>query len=187
MVLLLEIGKIEFFYIQLHDFKEMGNCCTFAEKTTQSNIFTSDISNIPRHTYSGQFKYCRLSNIYDGDTADIYFYDGLNIIRSPFRFYGFDSAEMKPRVLISNREEVKHQAIADKNYLTSLVENKKLVVRFMENEKYGRMMGEVWRITNEKIPSELLSTHPELIDSNNIAKLMIVSGHGKPYYGGKKE
>ncbi len=177
----------------------MGNCLgvgmynCLSAKTHDNNqilkpsIFSLDISNISRHSYAGQYKYCRISNIYDGDTADIYFYDEVNVMRFPFRFYGYDSAEIKPLRILSNRNEIKQQAQDDKQYLTSLVENNKLVVQLMENEKYGRLMGEVWRITDDTFPENNLVCHYELTDINNISKLMIQSGHGKPYYGGKKE
>lgn len=150
------------------------------------NIFEVDISKIERHTYSGQYKYCRLDHVYDGDTADIYFYEGDKIIRHPFRFYGYDSAEIKPLKSIANREEVKLQSLDDKQFLTSLVQNQKLVVQFMENEKFGRMMGIIWKVSHSNIPEELLFEHPELTDTNNICNIMINTGHGKPYYGGKK-
>ena len=165
----------------------MGNCCKNGVSLIKPDIFTADISKVARHSYAGQYKYCRLDNIYDGDTADIYFFDESRIVRRPFRFYGYDSAEMKPLKKLVNREEIKAQAVSDKQFLSSLITNQKLVVKFMENEKYGRMMGEIWRVANNNVPEENLSMHPDLIEMNNITNIMINSGHGKPYYGGSKE
>lgn len=165
----------------------MGNCYRTSAKVIKPNIFTTDISKVARQSYADQYKYCRLDNVYDGDTADIYFFEESRIIRRPFRFYGYDSAEMKPLKKLINREEIKIQAINDKQFLSSLVANQKLVVKFMENEKYGRMMGKIWKVTTDNIPEENLSTHPDLTEMNNITNIMINSGHGKPYYGGSKE
>lgn len=165
----------------------MGNCCQASINEPIPNIFSTDISKVDRYTYADQYKYARFDNIYDGDTADIYFLDNQKIIRSQFRFYGYDSAEMKPLKKLENRKDIVLQAINDKEYLTSLIINRKCVVKFMKNEKYGRMMGIVWKINNDNIPEDMLSTHPELIESNNICNIMINSGHGNIYYGGSKE
>ena len=156
----------------------MGICST---KTT---IFDIDIHSIEKQSYNNQFHYCRIDNVYDGDTADIYFRDGNKVVRNRFRFYGYDSAEMKPPKKIENREEIKNQAILDKQHLSSLVSNSKLIVEFQNNEKYGRMMGKVWRVNNINHPERDLKNHPELIEGNYITFLMIQSGHGKPYFGG---
>ena len=165
----------------------MGICQSVDNNDQIPSIFDANISKIERQTYAGQYKYCRLDHVYDGDTADIYFYDNDKIIRHAFRFYGYDSAEMKPSKSDVHRDEIKLHAQDDKQFLTTLVQNRKLVVRFMENEKFGRMMGTVWLISNSGVPESLLAQHPELIDANNICNIMINSGHGKPYYGGKKE
>jgi endonuclease YncB( thermonuclease family) len=171
----------------------MGNFCINNKNTTEKNItqftptiFDIDISNINRQTYTGIYKYCRFSNVYDGDTADIYFFDEFKVVRRPFRFYGYDSAEIKPLKSASNRDEIKIQAHEDLKFLAVLLVNSKCVVKFMDNEKYGRMMGQVWKINDSSIPEHLLMSHPELIEDNNIASIMIKSGHGKPYYGGSK-
>jgi hypothetical protein len=162
----------------------MGNCCITRNRP---KIFLSDLSNVPRLTYEGQYKYCIFNHIYDGDTADIFFYDNNRIIRAPFRFYGYDSAEMKPLKSAPNRQNIIAQAQQDKEYLSSLILNKQLVVQLMHNEKYGRMMGIAWIVIDTSVPEDELSKHPELIDANCVNKQMINSGHGKIYFGGKKE
>jgi endonuclease YncB( thermonuclease family) len=150
-------------------------------------VFRINVDLLPRSEYTGNYYYCQLTNIYDGDTADIVFEDNNKFMRFPFRFYGYDSAEMKPLKSDEKRSEKIMQAIEDKSFLQSLVNNQYLVVRFREKEKYGRLMGDVWRVKNISHPPELLSSHSELIDENCINKLMILNNHGKEYYGGKKE
>lgn len=171
----------------------MGNCILFKNPTenkiSETNIppiFITDITNIPRHSYNGEYKYVVFDHIYDGDTADIYFYDNDNIIRNPFRFYGYDSAEIKPLLNTPNRELVIKQAQDDREFLRTILRNNYLVAKFMPNEKYGRMMGQIWRVLDVSLPEKELSKHPELIDNNQINLLMINSKHGKPYFGGKK-
>lgn len=149
-------------------------------------IYNIDISVINRQTYKDQYKYCRIDYIYDGDTADIFFLDNNKVIRHPFRFYGYDSEEIKQLKTDEDRDIKKQKALDDKNYLTKLVHNQYLVVKFTENEKYGRMMGWIWRVKDITWPEESLANHPELIDNNCINKEMILSGHGKIYNGGKK-
>lgn len=161
---------------------KMGVC-----QSTEKSIFTSDINSIKRSTYEGEYKYCRMDDVYDGDTADIYFMDGGKIIRRTFRFYGYDSEEMKQPKLAPNRDRLKAAAEDDKAFLSSLVLEKKLVVHFMKPDKYGRLLGTVWKVTDVSIPENQLQNHPEAIDVNNICNIMIGTGHGKPYYGGHKE
>lgn len=176
----------------------MGLCNS--KQSVSPDIFAVDISNVARHNYEGVYRYARFSNIYDGDTADIYFINHLgdvsqnlasekneNIIRAPFRFYGYDSAEMKPLKSLADRDNHIKAAKADKEYLTTLLSDKYYVVKFAANEKYGRMMGIVWQVTDVSISENNLSTHHELTDQNQINLMMINSGHGKPYFGGKKE
>ena len=165
----------------------MGNCLKKPKVIELPKIYTADISKVKRHTYAGNYKYCTFNHIYDGDTADIYFYHENRIIRNSFRFYGFDSAEMKPLLKEPNRELIIIKAKEDKEYLKHLLNDKYLVVYLMKNEKYGRLMGNVWRVNDILIPEDKLETHPELIDENKIDTLMINSNHGKPYFGGKKE
>jgi endonuclease YncB( thermonuclease family) len=163
----------------------MGGCIS-TKKTKVPLIFTINKSNINRYSFDGQYKYASFDNIYDGDTADIYFIENDKVIRSAFRFYGYDSAELKPLRADPNRNYIIRQAILDKEFLISQLNNKYFVVQFMKNEKYGRMMGKVWKVTDASIDENKLSTHPELTDGNQINLIMIKNGHGKPYFGGKK-
>lgn len=162
----------------------MGNICN-TNKNRLPIIFTTNLSNIKRYSHAGKYRYCKFDQIYDGDTADIYFYDNSTIIRFAFRFYGYDSAEMKPLKSDPNREQIKKAAKEDKLALENLLKDKYLVVHFMENEKYGRMMGNVWIVNDTNISEDQLENHPDLIDDNCINKIML-RGHGKVYYGGKK-
>lgn len=164
----------------------MGNCIKTKKVPVLPAIFTTNISEVQRFTYNGIYKYCRFVDIYDGDTGDICFYSDDRVIRSRFRFYGYDSAEMKPLKSIITRDSIIAKAHEDKKYLEGLLQDKYLVVQFKENEKYGRMMGNVWRVNNATFPENKLADHPELIDDNCINKLMIIAGHGYEYYGGKK-
>lgn len=172
----------------------MGNCNKTTEKHNDiqtkmpnNSIFNVDIQSIDRFTFEGQYHYCRIDNVYDGDTADIYFLHDGKVVRHAFRFYGYDSAEMKQPKNVVNRDSLKSAAQEDKKFLISLVVNQKLIVHFMKEEKYGRLMGTVWKISDTTIPEDLLVHHPELTDSNNICNIMINAGHGKPYYGGHKD
>ena len=167
-----------------------GNCVNISEDNCVNNstelpkIYTATLP-LARHSYNGVYKYCTFNDIYDGDTADINFYDGDKIIKTPFRFFGYDSAEMKPLKSIINRESIIKNAHNDKHYLADLLVGP-LVVKFMENEKYGRMMGEVWKVKSTKLKEEDLAKSDELIDDNCVNKLMIAGGHGVVYYGGRK-
>ena len=166
----------------------MGNCIKNNKITSPAlpSIFTTDISQVQRFTYNGQYKYCRFATIYDGDTGDICFNSDGGTIRARFRFYGYDSAEMKPLKSVATRDNIIAQAHRDKKHLEDLIHDRFLVVNFKENEKYGRMMGNVWRVNNVTFPEHKLAEHPELSDDNCINKLMVKDGHGYMYFGGEK-
>lgn len=163
----------------------MGGCIS-TKKQKIPLIFTIDKTNINRYGFINEYRYVSFDNVYDGDTADIFFIENNKIIRAPFRFYGYDSAELKPLRDDPNRNYIIRQAILDKDFLISQLNNQYLVAQFMKNEKFGRMMGKVWKVKDVSIDENKLSTHPELIDDNQINLIMIKNDHGKPYFGGKK-
>jgi endonuclease YncB( thermonuclease family) len=89
------------------------------------------------------------------------------------RCYGYDSPEMKPPLALENREHAIKKANEAKDYLSSLVLNKIVHLQVHGFDKYGRFLATV-HIRH-------------LCSSLNISEEMIRTGHGKEYYGGKKD
>jgi endonuclease YncB( thermonuclease family) len=159
--------------------------------------------NIRRQTFKDEIKVCRLINIYDGDTADVVFLDGYReFVRYPLRFYGFDTPEIRPPKHIPEEKRQKEikAAYEAKNELINFIENKIIIIRFCKNEKYGRLMGDVYAFPKKsrKIKSLMNNLENEdylmdLVDrvkdnkKYSVASYMIESRFAKPYFGGKKE
>tara|TARA_B100000700_G_scaffold316024_1_gene404884 strand:+ start:324 stop:776 length:453 start_codon:yes stop_codon:yes gene_type:complete len=130
-----------------------------------NNITSDDISIFSLAGYSTQAK---VVDVYDGDTCTIVFKWEGKYRKFKCRCYGYDSPEMKPRLNIENRDEIKENAVKAKERLIELTKN---VIRIecMDFDKYGRLLVKLYKNNNSLI--------------NDI---MINEGHGYVYHGGTK-
>jgi len=105
--------------------------------------------------------------VYDGDTITIASklpYPKSELYRFSVRLNGIDSPEIK-----SNNEEEKTIAKEARDYLTSKILHKSVVLKNITTEKYGRILADVY------------------LGNTNINKLMIVERFAVEYNGGTKE
>ena len=130
-----------------------------------NNINSDDISIFSLNGYSTQSK---VVDVYDGDTCTIVFKWEGKYRKFKCRCYGYDSPEMKPRLNIENRDEIKENAVKAKERLIELTAD---IVRVecMDFDKYGRLLVKLYKNNNSLI--------------NDI---MINEGHGYVYHGGTK-
>ena len=130
-----------------------------------NNINSDDISIFSLNGYSTQAK---VVDVYDGDTCTIIFKWEGKYRKFKCRCYGYDSPEMKPRLNIENRDEIKENAVKAKERLIELTT---YIVRVecMDFDKYGRLLVKLYKNNNSLI--------------NDI---MINEGHGYVYHGGTK-
>jgi endonuclease YncB( thermonuclease family) len=134
------------------------------------------IENIPKlYTLNGKEKWARVVDVYDGDTLNIIFFVGSELQNHKFRLYGIDTPEIKPLKSISNRDEVIDSAKKSKEYLASLILNKVVYIKFRQEEKYGRLMGEIY-FDNTTTSSNA-----------SVNQLMVQNGYAYEYFGGKKK
>lgn len=117
---------------------------------------------------------CKVVSIYDGDTITIAFVfknslldSNHDIFKMNCRLYGIDCPELRSR-----NEEEKRQAIAAKDFLREQIENKIVRVQCYGNDKYGRLLVEIF------VRGAFLET--------NVNRLMVQSRHAVEYDGGKK-
>ena len=130
-----------------------------------NNINSDDVSIFSLKGYSTQAK---VVDVYDGDTCTIVFKWEGKYRKFKCRCYGYDSPEMKPRLDIQNREQIKENAVKAKERLIELTT---YIVRVecMDFDKYGRLLVKLYKNNNILI--------------NDI---MITEGHGYVYHGGTK-
>lgn len=134
--------------------------------------------------------FCRFHDFYDGDTATIVFlYEengALEWVSSRFRFFGYDSPEIKvPKKIVGEeRAKAKKAALDAKKFIIDFVQDKLLIVHFTKKEKFGRLMGEVYYFPAGEAGHV---ADYDCSDKNSISALMIENGHGYEYHGGKKQ
>jgi micrococcal nuclease len=114
----------------------------------------------------------KVISVYDGDTFDAIVDMGFSTsVNIKVRMLGIDTAEIK-----SKDPEQKEKAIAARDFLRSLILDKKIIIRTAGMEKYGRWLGEIWEFPKEG---------EEVTESIN--DQMVRLGHAKAYFGGTKE
>ena len=123
------------------------------------------------YSMNGKSKWCKVVDVYDGDTVNIVFVHLGEIRHHKFRLFGVDSPELKPLKTLTDREAHIKSAKDSREFLQGLILNKLVWIDFSAEEKYGRLMG-------------IIYTDDERL--TNINSLMISSGHAKAYDGGKK-
>jgi endonuclease YncB( thermonuclease family) len=133
--------------------------------------------DLPRFTHAGTLTKAKVVNVYDGDTVTIVFHHGGEFIKHQFRFHGFDAPEMKPSLSAPFRDLHKLAARRVKKYLEDRLLNQIVWIRFFQEEKYGRLMGNVYTVAN---PDRCTP------DDECINDTMIRLKYGAPYDGGKK-
>jgi endonuclease YncB( thermonuclease family) len=122
----------------------------------------------------------KVVHVNDGDTVKVVFFYNGHLQQRPVRMLEYDSAEMHPKKKNRTQESLdreKKAALEAKEYLVQVIEETGNLVyaRFYANDKWGRVLTKLWR----------LQDNPEVDKSIN--QMMIESGHGKKYDGGKKE
>jgi endonuclease YncB( thermonuclease family) len=145
----------------------MGQCFTIYQKHKLEK--TDD--SWPPFNLNGLEDWAKIVNVYDGDTFRATVFIDNRIRKYTFRSLGYDSPEMKPLKTLPNRDSHKERAIKARDYLRSLILDKVVFLRCSKNDKYGRVLANVY--LDKK-------------DTKSINQLMIENNHGVPYDGGKK-
>ena len=115
--------------------------------------------------------------MYDGDTITIGCKVWGKYFKLKVRMFGYDSPEMKPLKIKPNRELEIKQAKLAKKFLQEQCKNKRLLIDFLEFDKYGRALGNLYVVERDLCGKRLISINNLMIDSN----------HGYAYYGGTKK
>lgn len=135
---------------------------------------------LDKFTFDGTICKAKVVDTYDCDTVTIVFYWYGRPIKDSFRMYGYDSPEIKPLKSIENRDLHIRAGLHAKEFMKNLVLHKLVWIKFCKEEKYGRLMGNMYLIDPE-------STSYFKGTEVCVNQLMISNGLGKPYNGGHKK
>ena len=116
---------------------------------------------------------CKVVHIVDGDTVDVDIDLGFGVWmrKQRIRLYGIDTPESRTRDL-----EEKKYGLAAKKFLTGMLDDEAGIIlkTYKDKEgKFGRILGELWRITNYA--------------DQSINEYMIEKHHAVRYYGQSKK
>lgn len=137
----------------------MGNICLSCTNFDDTDVYNRDGEEID----------AIVTSIYDGDTITVGIIENCKKRKYNLRMYGYDSPELKPSLSIPNRDLHIQAANICKKYLSNIILGKKVTIRLYKNEKFGRLLGEVY------------------YRGHNINNLMVSRCFCKPYLGKKKE
>ncbi len=126
--------------------------------------------------WKDEWHYCKVIDIYDGDTCTVKLKRNGKWIEQKIRMSGYDSPEMKPLKTKENRDQEIILAHKAKEYLHQLIKEKVIYLHSIGREKYGRILGHL-----HTVDSLGRAQYP------SINTQMIEKGHGRPYTGGTKE
>lgn len=142
-------------------------------------LTTKNFKELKKFTFEGILTKARIVDVYDGDTVTLVFYHSDDPIKDSFRLFGYDAPEMKPLKSMKNRDlHIKAAKIA-RTRLEQLILNKIVWVKFTHEEKYGRLMGELFFISET-------NTHHFNGNEMSVNNWMTSKGLGKAYDGGSK-
>ena len=116
---------------------------------------------------------CKVVHIVDGDTVDVDIDLGFGVWmrKQRIRLYGIDTPESRTRDL-----EEKKYGLAAKQFLTRMLNDDGGILLKTHKDaegKFGRILGELWRITNYA--------------DQSINEYMVEKSHAVEYFGQSKE
>ena len=145
----------------------------------ETKLRMTSMENTPTFDLPRKSMKCKVIKVYDGDTIWVSIILHGKTVKFNCRMLGYDSPEMKPLLKIENREDVITKAKQAKQFLSDLILNKIVDVKFSGFDKYGRALTTIY-ITDPD------STHIFCANKMDVNTLMIRKGHGYSYMGGKK-
>lgn len=139
-----------------------------------NDILAVDVNCINYFSLNGNTFVAKVCNIYDGDTCSVLFSYRNEFIKYKCRMMGYDSPELKPLLSKPNRFQEITLAKNAKFRFDELVEKSPtglVRIECFEFDKYGRLLVDMYNN----------------VDEESINSIMVREGHGKPYFGKKKE
>ena len=110
--------------------------------------------------------------VYDGDTCTCVVDLGFKMsVRIKVRLVGIDTPEIRTK-----DDEEKVRGFASRDWLREKILGKKVLLHTPEKGKFGRWLGTIWNIEEDKPSFE-----------NSYNKKLVNEGLAKEYFGGKRK
>jgi endonuclease YncB( thermonuclease family) len=101
----------------------------------------------------GQYKLCKVVDVYDGDTIKVVFELNGSFYRWIVRMLGYNSPEMRVSINNPARDTIKQLAIESRDFLKSIIQNDDQLVYIKCGgfDKYGRLLGTIYVNKEDKV------------------------------------
>ena len=123
----------------------------------------SSLKSVQCESFAGKSLPSKIVDVYDGDTCTINVFQDQRVKQFKFRLFGIDSPEMKPLKIQEDREIEKQCAMAAKEALKYIAGNKIVLIDFVKEEKYGRLMGTIFLTKNKYSDEKVLNVNEWMI------------------------
>jgi endonuclease YncB( thermonuclease family) len=117
--------------------------------------------------------FAKITSVYDGDSCKANVFVGDVLYQFTIRVNGYDSPEIRTK----NSNE-KLCAVKSKEALSFLICNKVVRLQCLENDKYGRVLADIFVLKLGGLDSDLKELH--------VNDFMVQNHLGHPYFGDKK-
>ena len=136
--------------------------------------------NTEFYKFNNKKFYCKVIDIYDGDTITIAIRLNKKIYKHKVRMFGYDSPEMRPLKNNVDRDIIIAKAKKAKKVLSKLIMDKIVVIHIQKGtwDKYGRLLGVIYIKVIQGVGLRAYNL--------NVNKYMIDNNYGYIYYGGAK-
>ena len=136
--------------------------------------------NTEFYKFNNKKFYCKVIDIYDGDTITIAIRLNKKIYKHKVRMFGYDSPEMRPLKNNVDRDIIIAKAKKAKKVLSELIMDKIVVIHIQKGtwDKYGRLLGVIYIKVIQGVGLRAYNL--------NVNKYMIDNNYGYIYYGGAK-
>jgi len=146
------------------------------ERKTRAEVLSEELRTAVKQKYdfsfAGMIFQAKVVDVYDGDTIRIAFHFRGKLTQWKGRMLGYDSPEMKPKMTVPDREQVKIAAVAARDALKSRIDGKIVRVGCGKFDKFGRIIISVIAIGLGE-------------PQGTVNDWMIENNYGTPYSGGK--
>jgi endonuclease YncB( thermonuclease family) len=147
-----------------------------------------EMNKIPMDPLADKLYFCKLYDVYDGDTFTVVIHVNGELRKIRCRAMGYNSPEIKVSKSNPLRDEIKKYALQDKDLAEKFFKDCDVLVYLCEEkDRYGRHLSKFYKFPLNHIASSDMSLYEnECCSKNSLRKYMLANGNAEKYYGGKK-